>query len=162
MTEGMLFFLFPLSVYAADQTFRDAVTFYDKYGSGQIVFYDGSFYYASRGKEGNIRGTRYGVAGQKFTVELEDGKKYVTEIALDDGSGEGSCRRISYIKKEGYCYSLYQVSYDRIFKRLQNKYPGTDFGWLMYNRKIYLQIDFYLCLVLDGKDKGIVKELDNG
>lgn len=95
-------------------------------------------------------------------MELEENRRYVTEIALDDGSGSGSCRRISYVKKDGYCYSLYQVSYDRIFRRLQSKYPGMDFGQLMYNHQIVFQIDFYLCLVLDGEDQGAVNELDNG
>ncbi|MDY2629595.1 MAG: hypothetical protein SOW08_14985 [Lachnospiraceae bacterium] len=100
--------------------------------------------------------------GQKFTLEPEGKKPYVTDIALDDGSGAGSCRRISYIKKDGYCYSLYQVSYDRILKRFQSRYPGTDFSRLMYNQKIHFQVDFYLCLVRDGKDQGTVMELDNG
>lgn len=149
-------------VYAADQTFTDAVAFYDTYGSGQIVFSDGAFYYSSRGKEGNPKGTRYGVAGQRFTVEAEGDRRYVTEIALDDGSGSGSCKRISYIKKDGYCYSLYQVAYDRIFRRLRSKYSGTDFEQMMYNHQICFQIDFYLCLVLDGEDQGVVNELDNG
>ena len=65
-----------------------------------------------------------------------------------DLSGSGSCRRISYVKKNGYYYSLYQISYDRIFKRLQSRYPGTDFGRMMYNHRIRFQIDFYLCLLL--------------
>lgn len=151
-----------LSASAAKQTFTDAVAFYDTYGSGQIVFSEGAFYYSSRGRAGDPKGIRYGVSGQKFTMEMENGKRYATEIALDDGSGNGSCRRISYVKKNGYYYSLYRVSYDRIFKRLQNRYPGTDFSRLMYNHRICFQIDFYLCLVIDGQDQGLIRELDNG
>lgn len=160
---GILLLLMPhTSASASGQTFKDADVFYDTYGSGQIVFSDGAFYYSSRGKAGDPNGIRYGVSGQKFTMQMDGGKKYVIDIALDDGSGSGSCRRISYVKKNGYYYSLYQISYDRIFKRLQSRYPGTDFGRMMYNHKICFQIDFYLCLVIDGKDQGLIKELDNG
>lgn len=162
MACGMMVCGYRFPAYAADRTYTDAVAFYDTYGSGKIVFSDGAFYYSSKGKEGNPKGIRYGVAGQKFTLEPEGKKPYITEIALDDGSGAGSCKRISYVKKDGYYYSLYQVSYDRILKRLQSRYPGTDFSRLMYNRRICFQIDFYLCLVRDGEDQGTVNELDNG
>lgn len=162
LAGGCFFWASHLPVYAAGQTFQDAIAFYDTYGSGKIVFSDGAFYYSSRGKQGDPRGIRYGVAGQKFTMELEGKKRYVTEIALDGVSGEGSCKRISYVKKDGYYYSLYQVSYDRIFKRLQKKYPNVDFGRLIYNHQICFQIDFYLCLVIDGKEQGIMQEQENG
>lgn len=159
----MLFLLLPhMSAFAAGNTFSDAAAFYGTYGTGQIVFSEGAFYYASRGKAGDPKGIRYGVAGQKFTMEIDNGKKYVTGIALDDGSGTGSCRRISYVKKDGYYYSLYQVSYERLFERFRNRYPGTDFSSFMYNRQICFQVDFYLCLVLDGEDQGTVIELDGG
>lgn len=160
---GILLFLMPhISASASGRTFRDADAFYDTYGSGQIIFADGAFYYSSRGKAGDPQGIRYGVSGQKFTMQIDGGKQYVIDIALDDGSGSGSCRRISYVKKNGYYYSLYQISYDRIFKRLQSRYPGTDFGRMMYNHRIRFQIDFYLCLVMNGKDQGMITELDNG
>ena len=150
------------SAFAAAHTFSNAAAFYNTYGTGQIVFSDGAFYYSSRGKAGDPKGIRYGVAGQKFAMEMDGGKRYVTGIALDDGSGTGSCRRISYVKKDGYYYSLYQVSYDRLFERFRSRYPGTDFSSLMYNRRIRYQVDFYLCLVLNGTDQGTVTELDNG
>lgn len=158
----MLFWFSHFPVYAADRTYTDATVFYDTYGSGKIVFEDGAFYYSSRGKEGNPKGIRYGVAGQKFTLEPEGKTSYITDISLDDGSGAGSCRRISYMKRDGYWYSLYQVSYDRIMQRFQSRYPKTDFGRLMYNRKIRFQVDFYLCLVVDGEDQGKIIERDNG
>lgn len=160
---GILLLSVPhLSASAGQKTFTDAVSFYNTYGSGQIIYSEGAFFYSSRGKAGDPKGIRYGVLGQKFTMEMDDGRQYATDIALDDGSGLGSCRRISYVKKDGYYYSLYQVSYDRIFERFRSLYPDTDFKRLMYNHRIRFQIDFYLCLVIDGKDQGLVKELDHG
>lgn len=149
-------------VLASEPILTDAVSFYTTYGSGRLVFSDGAFYYSSRGKEGNPNGIRYGVLGQKFTMEIDSGKQYTIGVALESGSNKGSCQRISYVKEDGYYYSLYRVSYDRIFKRMQNRYPDTDFSSLMYNHKICLQVDFLLCLVIDGQDQGKVEELDNG
>ncbi|MDO5409020.1 MAG: hypothetical protein Q4F21_01030 [Lachnospiraceae bacterium] len=151
-----------VTVQAEGKTFSDAVTFYEKYGNRRMVFEEGAFYYASRGKSGNPSGIRYGVEGQKFTMKLETGRNYEVGIALDDGSGIGSCRRISYVQKDSYYYSLYQVSYDSLFKRLQKKYPDMDFKALMYNHQICFQIDFYLCLVKDSESQGIVIEKKDG
>lgn len=147
---------------AARSTLTDAVEFYHMYGGGKIVFSEGAFYYSSRGREGNPKGVRYGVLGQKFTIEMENGQCCTIGIALESGDSQGSCKRISYVKKDGYCYSLYQVSYDRIFKRMQERYPKIDLSQSMYNQKIRFQIDFLLTLVVNGQEKGKVEELDKG
>lgn len=142
--------------------FTNAVSFYQEYGSGKIVFSDGAFYYASRGKAGNPEGIRYGVLGQKFAMTMKDEKTYAIGIALETSTNPGSCKRISYVKKGGYYYSLYKVSYDRILQRMQARYPKVEFEKLMYNQKIQCEIDFYLCLVKDGEDQGTLLELNNG
>lgn len=159
---GLLSFGSVTSVSAASKTFTNAVSFYETYGSGKIVFSDGAFYYASRGKAGNPKGIRYGVLGQKFTMTMGKETTYQIGIALETSTNPGSCKRISYIKQEGYYYSLYQVSYEDILSRMQARYPKVAFQKLMYNQKIQCQIDFYLCLVKDGEDQGNVTELKNG
>ena len=116
--------------------FTNAVSFYQEYGSGKIVFSDGAFYYASRGKAGKPKGIRYGVLGQKITMTMKTGKTYEIGIALETNTNPGSCKRISYVKKDGYYYSLYKVSYDRILQRMQARYPKVEFEKLMYNQKI--------------------------
>lgn len=150
------------SAFASGNPFTDAVTFYDTYGSGKIVFSDGAFYYSSRGREGDPGGIRYGVLGQSFVMEIEGGESYFIGIALEDDTNPGSCKRISYVKKDGYYYSLYKVLYDTVIHRMQKQYPSIDFDRLMYNHKIRCQVDFLLCLVVNGKDQGRVEELDNG
>lgn len=150
------------SASAASKTFTNAVSFYETYGSGKIVFSEGAFYYASRGKAGDPKGIRYGVLGQKFTMAMGKETTYQIGIALETSTNSGSCKRISYIKQEGYYYSLYQVSYEDILSRMQTRYPKVAFQKLMYNQKIQCQIDFYLCLVKDGEDQGNVTELENG
>ena len=147
---------------ASGNLFTDAVAFYNVYGSGNMIFSEGAFYYSSRGKQGDPGGIRYGVLGQRFTMEMERGACYAIEIALESGSNQGSCRRISYVKKDGYYYSLYEVSYDSVFQRMQKRYQDVDFNQLMYNQSIRFQIDFLLALVVNGQEKGSIKELDNG
>lgn len=159
---GVLTWIAGNGAFAYGNIYTDAVAFYDSYGSGKLVFSDGAFYYSSRGKEGNPKGIRYGVLGQQFMMKMDNGKSYTIEIALESDSEQGSCKRVSYVKKDGYYYSLYCVSYDKIFQRMQSRYPDVDFDRLMYNRKICFQIDFLLSLVIDGKDQGNVKELENG
>lgn len=138
-----------------------AFSFYQKYGSGEIVFQEGCFYYASRGSAGDTGGTRYGVSGQKFTVQVNKAE-YETGVALHSDAHEGSCKRIRYEKRDGYYYSLYEISYDRIYERLSKKYPNVDFGRLMYNRDVQLQIDFYLTLVKNQEDLGWIQERKDG
>lgn len=162
MIGGILIWISGSCACASGDEFTDAVAFYNTYGSGKIVFSNGAFYYSSRGKAGNPDGIRYGVLGQNFVMEMNDGESYSIGIALDEDTNPGSCKRISYVKKDGYYYSLYQVLYDAVFNRMQKRYPDVDFYNLMYNRKIQCQVNFLLCLVIDGKDQGSVKELENG
>lgn len=146
---------------AAEKTFLQAIPFYETYGSSRLVFSEGSFYYASRGKEGDPRGIRYGVAGQKFTFRT--GKKtFLADIALEGEGHAGSCKRISYQKKDGYCYSLYRVTYEDLFCRWKTRYPLENFEQLLYNRKVHFQVDFYLTLVIDGQDQGWIHEEKDG
>ena len=101
------------------------------------------------------------MAGQKFTFRT--GKKtFLADIALEGEGHAGSCRRISYQKKGGYCYSLYQVSYENLFRRWKARYPLENFEQLLYNRKVHFQVDFYLTLVIDGQDQGWIHEEKDG
>lgn len=142
--------------------FTDASVFYQKNGSRQLIFHDGAFYYGSRGKAGDPGGLRYGVSGQRFTMRMENGGVYTVEVALDEIGHPGTCRRISYIKKDEYYYSLYQVLYDDIYGRLQKKYSWVDFDSLMYNHWVYVQADFLLTCVRNGNSDGYVIEQGNG
>lgn len=162
----LLFFCFwnTSSVVCAEQesTFTNALEFYDRYGTGEIVFQDGNFYYGSRGKAGNDNGTRYGVEGQKFTLFTENNQVYETGVALDSKNHFGSCKRISYEKRDQYYYSLYRIRYDALLERFQKKYPRIDFYAMMYNRQVEFQIDFYLAIVKKGESSGYIEEKTDG
>lgn len=162
---GMLILLMGESAYGADggrsQIYQDAIAFYEQYGSSQMVFHEGSIFYGSRGSVGDTHGTRYGVCGQRFTLQEEGGKQYQCGVALE-GSRPGSCKRISYLMKDGYRYSLYCIPYDVLFKRFQLKYPGVDFSQLMYNQHLTITADFYLCLDLNGDSQGRILETGQG
>ncbi|MGN0267185.1 MAG: hypothetical protein ACI4D7_05855 [Lachnospiraceae bacterium] len=169
MVIAMILLLFfcvwntPFSVCAQqNNTFTDALEFYDQYGTGEIVFQDGNFYYGSRGKAGSDTGTRYGVEGQKFTLITENDQVYEIGVALASENHFGSCKRISYEKRGQYYYSLYRIRYDDLLERFQKKYPQTDFYGMMYNRQVTFQIDFYLAIVKNGSSSGYIVEKDDG
>lgn len=153
----------PCSVSAEqDSVFTNALDFYDRYGTGEIVFHDGNFYYGSRGKAGNDNGIRYGVEGQKFTLLTENGQVYETGVALASGDHFGSCRRISYEKRDLYYYSLYRIRYDDLLNRFRKKYPQVNFTAIMYNHQVDFRIDFYLSLVKKGESSGYIDEKPDG
>lgn len=141
--------------------YKDALTFYKKYGTSQMVFHDGYFYYGSRGSLGKDTGIRYGVCGQRFTLSDDQDNRYVCSVALE-GSREGSCKRISYVLNEGYRYSLYTISFDVLFSRFQAKYQSVNFSELMYNHTLTVIADFYLCLDIAGDSQGRITEDENG
>lgn len=147
---------------SASGIFTDASLFYDRYGSRNLIFHEGAFYYGSKGKAGDPNGIRYGVSGQRFTFRMENGSIYTVEVALDEPGNAGSCKRISYVKKDGYYYSLYQVLYDKLYDRLHTRYSWVNFNQLMYNHYVHVQADFLLTCVRNGRSDGYVKEQTNG
>lgn len=146
----------------ANQVFTDALQFYQQYGNRNLIFHEGAFYYGSKGKAGDPHGIRYGVSGQRFTFRLGNGSTYTVEVALDKSDSPGTCRRISYINKDGYYYSLYQILYDNLYNKLSQRYSWVEFDSLMYNHWIYVQTDFLLTCVRDGIRDGEVIEQGNG
>ncbi|MBQ4045135.1 MAG: hypothetical protein II627_01695 [Lachnospiraceae bacterium] len=150
---------------AGSDTYTSAVAFYEKYGTGNLVFHEGACYYASRGKAGSggsQTGIRYGVLGMQFSIDLENMGTYDIGIALEDSDTAGSCKRISYEYKDSYYHSLYKIEYEDITHRLSVKYPELDTNRDLYNQKVIYTVDFYLCVIKDGVDQGDIIEKQDG
>lgn len=95
-------------------SFDNAVTFYNTYGS-QIVFKDGYFYYAMRGKaaSASVNTTHWGTIGYRMKVTTSSQSTYIY-FNLSGYTVEA----VSEVSSDGYIYELCRINLSYVKSKL--------------------------------------------
>ena len=103
------------NVYAG--TFDNAQTFYDTYGS-QIVFKDGNFYFATKGKiaAASVNTTHWKCIGYRMLVKTSTQTEYLYFSWIGAHVTE-----TNEVKTKSYIYSLCQISLSSVKSKLKEE-----------------------------------------
>lgn len=95
-------------------SFDNAVTFYNTYGS-QIVFHDGYFYFAMKGKaaSASVNATHWGTIGYRMQVTTSSQSAYIY-FSLSGYTVEA----VSEISSDGYIYELCRINLSYVKTKL--------------------------------------------
>ncbi len=150
---GLFFFLSMVGIFAMAPsqqvmagTFDNAVQFYNRYGS-DIVFKDGYFYYATRGKEAgsDASTTHWGTIGYRMQVNTDTKSVYI----YFDLSGY-TVETVDEVYSGGYVYDLCRINLSYVKSKLaqKNKTAYNEFiisgGYLVVDScMVTIKIDKY-------------------
>ncbi|SCP98641.1 InlB B-repeat-containing protein [Anaerobium acetethylicum] len=125
--------------------FDNAVTFYNSYGSS-IVFQDGYFYYATKGKAANTskNTTNWGTIGYRMKVTTSSQSSYI----YFNLSGY-TVENVNEISSGGYIYDLYRINLSYVKSKLAQT-NRTAFNEFILNGG-YLVVDS--CMITIKIDK---------
>lgn len=109
-------------------TYDNAKQFYDKYGN-DIVFKDGYFYYATKGKQASasVNTTHWGTIGYRMQVKTKTQSPYIY-FELAGSSVENTNEKLI----DGYLYNLYRINLTSVKSKLAQK-NKTAYGEFVEN-----------------------------